>query len=469
MEVSNKALVAYFDGVSSMGDSVEDFISELPVKDKNLLDVKSRITWQEFKDITIFFSEKYPNYTEIISNTGVSNRVIKPFFDIVTYFISYSLLYEFFLKLSFKMLYTNIKIDTKKLSSDSFQIIFEFSDPAHIFHEFINMYVELFKTIPVNFIGCRTYSKVKYLIVEDRVVFSVRNAAFAKVSIPNLLYNFFFTKKKLHEVILKNVEYSNLLEKQNLELEEYRKSLELLNTELNLSNRTLHHDVANKLLSLEVAKKRIENGEYEQAVNKINQFSNSVKGIIQNSIVTTHIDGELFELEEINLYDLLIEAVTEYDDIAIQKGVRIIHDFKIDQNLTIYTNKIALQNNLISNIMYNAIKFSHMNDSIVFSASVCDENLCLRIVDFGVGIPEEKLKLIKKNVGLIGSTKGTNGEKGSGHGMSIIMDTANALGFKVNISSSLGNGTSIELLKNISQEETDFNNVLYLDSQSSKS
>ncbi|MFG1499364.1 HAMP domain-containing sensor histidine kinase [Halobacteriovorax sp. XZX-3] len=469
MEVSNKALVAYFDGVKSMGDSVEDFIAELPVKDKDLLDVKSRISWQEFKDITVFFSEKYPNYTEIISNTGVSNRIIKPFFDIITYVISYSLLYEFFLKLSFKMLYTNIKIDTKKLSSDSFQIIFEFSDSSQIFHEFINMYVELFKTIPVNFIGCRTYSRVKYLVVDDRVVYSVSNAAFAKVSIPNLLYNFFFTKKKLHEVILKNVEYSNLLEKQNLELEEYRKNLELLNTELNLSNRTLHHDVANKLLSLEVAKKRIENGDYEQAVNKINQFSNSVKGIIQNSIVTTHVDGELFELQENNLYDLLIEAVTEYDDIAIQKGVRIIHDFKIDQNLTLYTNKIALQNNLISNIMYNAIKFSHKNESIVFSASVCDENLCLRIVDFGVGIPEEKLKLIKRNVGLIGSTKGTNGEKGSGHGMSIIMDTANALGFKVNISSSLGNGTSIELIKNISQEETDFTNVLFLDGQNTKS
>jgi signal transduction histidine kinase len=46
------------------------------------------------------------------------------------------------------------------------------------------------------------------------------------------------------------------------------------------------------------------------------------------------------------------------------------------------------------------------------------EHIELKIRDFGVGIPDEKMKtLFVKQGG--GSTKGTKGEKGSGYGLSI--------------------------------------------------
>ncbi|WP_120405102.1 HAMP domain-containing sensor histidine kinase [Halobacteriovorax sp. BALOs_7] len=462
MEVSNKALNAYFDGIKSMGDSVDEFLYEISMQDKSLTDEKGRISWEDFKLITIAFANRYENYTEIINETGVANKVIKPIFDTITYFVSYSLLFNFFLKLSFKIFYSNVKVSSRKISSDTFHLIFTFDHSDQIFHEFINMYVDLFRTVPMNFLGAKSPSRVKFRTLDNKVIYTVSNPVFAKFSLPNFFYNLFFTKRKYKELILQNIEYSNQLEEQNLELENYRKKLESLNADLNLSNRTLNHDIANKLLSLEFAKKKIKRGDYEQAIDRIDRFSKSVLGIINNSKGRSFKHDKIYEFSEINLYSLLLDSVTEYEDLAHQKGIRIIHDFKIDDNLNIYTNKIALQNNLISNIMYNAIKFSKKNGSIVFSAEVLEEQLYLRIIDFGVGIPQKKIDLIKMNSGAIDSTKGTEGEAGTGHGMSIIMDTAAALGFKVNISSSLDNGTSVELSKNIAHEDNDYSNILFL-------
>ena len=450
MEVSNKALHAYFDGVQSMGDSVDDFITNLPISKDNLLDNKGRITWGEFKLITKEFADRYPNYVEIISNTGISNSVVKPLFDILTFVISYKSLHSFFIKLTFKMLYSNIHIDSNKVSNNTFEIIFIFDKESQIFPEFINMYVGLFRTVPVSLLGGKTYSKVSYFISGNRVIFNVSNKEFSKFSIPNILSNISLSRNKYEELILRNIEYSNILEKQNLELESYRNDLELLNAELLLSNRTLDHDIANKLATLEIAKRRIKDGKYDMAIDKIDHFSKSVRGIIQNARFNKGDAKNLpYKLSSIDLLSALNEVLSEFEDLALQKNIKIIHDFKVGNGFKLLTNKIALQNNIISNLLNNAVKFSRSGESITFSVYLLDEQLIMKIVDTGVGIAEDKLCLIKSNSCNIQSSQGTDGEAGTGNGMNIVMGTAKSLGFNVNVTSSLNHGTSVELIKSV--------------------
>ena len=217
------------------------------------------------------------------------------------------------------------------------------------------MYVDLFKTVPVKFLGSGTYSKVNYRVEGREVVFSVSNPSFKKVSIANIVFNFFQNRKKYHDLITKNIEYSNALEEKNQELIALKNRLESVNAGLNLSNRTLHHDIANKMLSLELTKHLLKKGRVEDALKKLDRFYESVNEIISNSKVKEKDMEWVVEQSNVKIYDVLVEAASDFQGIANKKGIEIECILNIDKNLTLLTNKVSLQNNILSNIYKNRL------------------------------------------------------------------------------------------------------------------
>ncbi len=118
-------------------------------------------------------------------------------------------------------------------------------------------------------------------------------------------------------------------------------------------------------------------------------------------------------------------------------------DFKVMADETL------LLNNVITNILTNAIKFSHRKGKIEISAFVEGDWVKLEIRDFGVGISQDKINEFQM-LGSIQSSPGTEGEAGTGNGIILVKNYIELFGGRMLIEN-FGGGTLVSLyLKNAS-------------------
>jgi PAS domain S-box-containing protein len=122
------------------------------------------------------------------------------------------------------------------------------------------------------------------------------------------------------------------------------------------------------------------------------------------------------EHNRIHLQSSVFNCVSHLTRIAVKKNV----DIKVNIPDSMYVDADErLLNEVITNIISNAVKFSRENESVEVTANVFNEDLIEFIVkDEGVGIPDiNKEKLFK--IGKLFSTGGTKGEKGTGLGLTL--------------------------------------------------
>lgn len=119
----------------------------------------------------------------------------------------------------------------------------------------------------------------------------------------------------------------------------------------------------------------------------------------------------------IHLQSSVFNCVSQLTRIAVKKNV----DTKVNIPDSFYVDADErLLNEVITNLISNAVKYSRENDSVVVTANVFNEDFAEFIVkDEGVGISEaNKTKLFK--IGTLFSTEGTKGEKGVGLGLTLV-------------------------------------------------
>ena len=99
---------------------------------------------------------------------------------------------------------------------------------------------------------------------------------------------------------------------------------------------------------------------------------------------------------------------------------------------------------VIINIISNAIKYTEYKGEILVDLNKVDENIIIRIEDNGVGIPEEDQKRIFERFYRV--EKGRSRDMGgTGLGLSIARQIVEAHGGKIDLTSVLGQGTTIEI------------------------
>jgi signal transduction histidine kinase len=98
-------------------------------------------------------------------------------------------------------------------------------------------------------------------------------------------------------------------------------------------------------------------------------------------------------------------------------------------------------NQIITNLISNAIKFSHRQSTITISAMVATPCLELRVQDQGVGIPAQELPLLFKPFGR-GSVQPTEGEKSTGLGLAIVKRMVEGQGGSIRVESEVDQGTT---------------------------
>ncbi len=239
------------------------------------------------------------------------------------------------------------------------------------------------------------------------------------------LFGMFGSYFKFQQVMKDKLNLS-IIEKQKNDLE---KSNE---TNRNLI-RVLSHDIVNALhismssTNLTMRKMKLLNGEEKDL-----QFVHArLEQVLKSSKTVLHLVESVREWEKIrtgnsnvelklvSIANALQDSIELVKDKLSQKNISI--DKKIENELFIRVNEVVLINNIFQNILSNAIKFSPENSIIKIYTHTDDNHIKINIQDRGIGIP---LTLIDKlfDPSKVTSRLGTNNEKGTGFGLSIVKE-----------------------------------------------
>jgi len=117
---------------------------------------------------------------------------------------------------------------------------------------------------------------------------------------------------------------------------------------------------------------------------------------------------------------------------------------------TVNVDKVMFINTVIGNLITNAIKFSYPESVITLQVTNEDELISFSLLDKGVGIPKNKIDTLF-SVNIPTSTKGTNGEMGTGFGLPLVKKYVESMDGSISLTSrsadySIQPGTSVNIL-----------------------
>ena len=156
--------------------------------------------------------------------------------------------------------------------------------------------------------------------------------------------------------------------------------------------------------------------------------------------------------EEIELQPVLDEAKNTVYPLALTKSIEIITGIPGSLPL-IMADRNALEQ-VFTNLLNNAVKFSDNGSKVHLTVAVNDENICVSIKDQGVGIPSSDLPHLFE-----GFFRAQNvidkGIPGSGVGLYIVKNIIEEHGGKVTVNSKLNEGTEFEVSLPVYQKSND--------------
>ena len=125
----------------------------------------------------------------------------------------------------------------------------------------------------------------------------------------------------------------------------------------------------------------------QKAIRQVNKLTELIKDLLD---VTKIQSGKLIIKKTEFLLDELITECTEELQSSSQKHQLIIEG---ETGITIYGDRTRLEQ-VIINLLANAIKYSPNADKVVINVEKLDEGVKVAITDFGIGIPADKIPLI---------------------------------------------------------------------------
>ena len=234
-----------------------------------------------------------------------------------------------------------------------------------------------------------------------------------------------------------------------------------LNNIKNRSISVLSHDLKNPV----IAQKMVLNHLYENYdeisdddmkmyIAALTDSVNSLEELLVNMLEWTKFEMKRMEYKPINfdIRDICFnEVVPLFNTIAQKKQITIREcDVKLDSYI-VYSD-LRMISAVLRNLISNALKFSSEGKEVVICFVDLGDKIKIVVKDYGVGLPEDKVKLLLSGKSF--TTLGTKGEQGSGIGMDLINKMLHQCNSELNITSVLGEGSEFSfVLKKINDDK----------------
>ncbi len=142
------------------------------------------------------------------------------------------------------------------------------------------------------------------------------------------------------------------------------------------------------------------------------------------------------EINEVNVCEIIEYAVSELESIKKQ-GQEVIFEFLGEGDCIFKTDEKILKNIMI-NLISNGLKYSQTNGKVIVELYLDNKDLCIKVQDFGIGIPEEEQsKLFQRFF----RAENVSNIQGTGLGLNIVKKYVEILEGDISFESKLNEGT----------------------------
>ncbi len=184
-------------------------------------------------------------------------------------------------------------------------------------------------------------------------------------------------------------------------------------------------------------------GEMQDAIEIVSRRVSLLIKLVDDLV--TILESEALDVrhDEINLVELVNRVVQDFQPSAQQAQLRLSAEVDSDQAMVLGT--LSHLNRLLDNLVGNAIKFTPPDGDIIVRLQVENDWAVLQVVDNGIGIPPDKYEhIFERFFQVDGSTKRRFG--GTGLGLALAKEIAEAHGGKISVESELGRGSVFTVL-----------------------
>ncbi|MFA9464511.1 MAG: ATP-binding protein [Velocimicrobium sp.] len=148
--------------------------------------------------------------------------------------------------------------------------------------------------------------------------------------------------------------------------------------------------------------------------------------------------GILLDITTFDINSVIKHTSQAFEGVCAKKNIGLDLVFS-DKNLFIEADFGKIQQ-VLYNLIDNAIKFSHTDSKIIISSEDQGEKVFVSVKDFGVGIPRDSMKRVWDRFYKIDTSRGKD-KRGTGLGLSITKEIINAHGENINLISTEGVGS----------------------------
>lgn len=179
--------------------------------------------------------------------------------------------------------------------------------------------------------------------------------------------------------------------------------------------------------------------EKKELTEMIYKSSDDTFKLLESLLEWANVQKGKFKLNrvEFDLAEVLQTNLELHKSMASLKNINVKGDFK---SLKVNADK-SMVDTIIRNLMSNAIKFSHVNQTVLLSAIENDNFAIVQVKDEGVGMTETQVKNLFK-IDTIVASEGTANETGTGFGLMLSKEFVQMNGGQIWVKSAKGKGTS---------------------------
>ena len=200
----------------------------------------------------------------------------------------------------------------------------------------------------------------------------------------------------------------------------------------NLKNFTLlmHHEL-------------LDNKSIAKMVKMFVPMVDSTHGLLETLLAWTRSNDEVFQpkVEDLSAKHIVEQCLEQVSHLAGAKGIQIDIDV---EDVSFWADKNMLLT-VLRNLVCNSIKFSNPGSTVIVKGRMKDENIHFSVIDEGVGMDQYEIdKVLDEDRNY--HSQGTQGEQGSGLGISLCSSFISKHGGKLNIESSKGKGSTFSFI-----------------------
>lgn len=186
--------------------------------------------------------------------------------------------------------------------------------------------------------------------------------------------------------------------------------------------------------------------DYKSYITDIKNSGHVLLNHINNMLDITDVELDIVDinLERASSKELIESCIDLVSGSSLKHNVKFKVDIS-DQLDEVETDKVLFRK-ILHNILSNAAKFSHYGGEVIVSLKKdeSEKNMHLSVEDFGIGIAEDELDTIFEPFTQV-DMEFTRKYDGAGLGLSVVKRFTEALGGKVDISSKVNAGTTLNV------------------------